>query len=45
MFLSHYNPDFSKDKEHLFNTNTLRNVEKHLLEIHFLDMGGDIWRL
>jgi len=42
MFLGHHDPDFSKDKEYLFNANTLRNVEKHLLEIHFLDMGGDI---
>ena len=42
MFLSHYNPDFLKDKEHFFNANTFRNVKKHLLEIYFLDIGGDI---
>jgi hypothetical protein len=45
MILGYYNAKFSKGKEHIFNANTLRNVEKHLLEVHYLDMGGDIWRV
>jgi hypothetical protein len=42
MFLGYYDPNFLKDKEYLFNINTLWNIEKHLLEIYFLDIGGDI---
>lgn len=40
----YYDPDFSKNKRHHFNGNTLSNAEAHLREIHFLDKGGDIWR-
>jgi hypothetical protein len=43
--VGHHDAAFSKNKEHLFNANTLKNAERHLLEIHFLDAGGDIWRL
>jgi hypothetical protein len=43
--VGHYDAAFSKNKEYLFNANTLKNAKRHLLEIHFLDAGGDIWRL
>ncbi len=40
----HHDPDFSKNKNFHFNSNTLTNAETHLREVHFLDAGGDIWR-
>ena len=42
VFLGHYNQAFSKDKQYLFNTNTLSNAEAYLRNIHYLDQGGDI---
>ena len=29
----------------MFNANTLKNAERHLQKCHFLDEGGDIWRI
>jgi hypothetical protein len=29
----------------MFNTNTLKNTEIHLRKYHYLDEGGDIWRI
>jgi len=43
--LGHYNAEFSKKKDFHFNTNTLKNAENHLRDTHFLDEGGDIWRV
>ena len=40
-FIGHHNPEFSKKKEFHFNSNTLKNAENHLRDIHFLDEGGD----
>ncbi len=45
MKIGHYNPKFRKGKEHTFNSNTLKNAERHLQKCHFLDKGGDIWRI
>lgn len=43
--IGHHDPVFSKHKKYTFNANTLSNAESHLAKIHFLDIGGDIWRL
>ena len=29
----------------MFNSNTLKNAENHMLKTHLLDEGGDIWRV
>ena len=29
----------------MFNANTLKNAETHLRKCHYLDEGGDIWRI
>ena len=29
----------------MFNSNTLKNAENHILKTHLLDEGGDIWRV
>jgi len=42
VFLGYYNQVFSKDKQYLFNTNTLSNTKAYLWNIHYLDQGGDI---
>ena len=44
-FLGHHNPSFAKHKEHVFNSNSLKNAEKHLYKIHKLEKDDDIWRL
>ncbi len=41
----HYDSAFSKGTDFHFNSNTLKNAETHLRDIHFLDEGGDIWRV
>jgi len=41
----HHDQRFSKHKEHVFNSNSLKNAEKHLLVVHYLNPGGDIWRM
>jgi len=41
-FLDYYNPSFVKYKEHVFNSNSLKNVEKHLYKIHKLEKDSDI---
>jgi hypothetical protein len=42
--IGHHDPQFRKGKEHMFNSNTLKNAENHLSKCHVLDEGGDIWR-
>jgi hypothetical protein len=44
-FPGHYNPEFSRNKTWHFNSNTLGNAEDYLRDKHFLDKGGDIWRI
>lgn len=41
----HHDPDFSKGIEFHFNSNTFKNAESHLRDAHFLDEGGDVWRM
>lgn len=43
MFEGHHDADFSRNREFYFNANTLNNAERHMLEIHMLDAGGDTW--
>ena len=43
--LGHHDQRFSRHKEHVFNSNSLKNAEKHLLQVHYLNEGGDIWRM
>jgi hypothetical protein len=43
--IGHYDPKFRKGKEYTFNSNTLKNAERHVQKCHFLDEGGDIWRI
>jgi hypothetical protein len=43
--IGHYDPKFRKGKEYTFNSNTLKNAERYLQKCHFLDEGGDIWRI
>jgi hypothetical protein len=45
IILGHYNQRFSRHKEHIFNNNSLKNIEKHLLLVHYLNPRGDIWRI
>jgi hypothetical protein len=33
------------NKDWHYNSNSLKNAEKHLRDIHFLDEGGDTWRV
>jgi hypothetical protein len=40
--LGFYDLVFSKHKQWMYNANTFKNAESHLLEEHFLDQGGDI---
>ena len=44
-WIGHHDADFSKHKQFHFNANTLSNAEAHLKNIHFLDEGGDMWRM
>jgi hypothetical protein len=43
--IGYYNPQFVKHKEHVFNSNSLKNTEKHLRNAYKLNKDGDIWRL
>jgi hypothetical protein len=45
MYLGHHDAIFSKDKEYLYNANSLKNAETHLREVHMLNKGGDVWRV
>jgi hypothetical protein len=45
LFLGHHDPEFSRHIDFLYSANTLNNAERHLRDYHFLDVGGDIWRL
>lgn len=44
-FVGHHDEKFSKNRDYHFNANTLNNALTHLLDIHSLDAGGDIWRI
>ena len=43
--LCHHDAAFSRGKEYSFNANSPKNAEKHLRERHYLDEGGDTWRI
>ena len=43
--LGHHDQDFSKKKDSYFNSNTLKNAENHLRDIHCLIESGDIWKM
>jgi hypothetical protein len=43
-FLGHHDEAFSRGKESRYHGSTLKNVERHLREVHYLDEGGDTWR-
>jgi hypothetical protein len=41
----HYDAAFSRGKDFIYNANSLKNAESHLRDTHFLDKGGDTWRV
>lgn len=41
----HHDAEFSKGREWHYNSNTLKNAENHIRTVHYLDQGGDIWRV
>jgi hypothetical protein len=43
--LCHHDEAFSRRQDWTFNANTLNNAEKHLRKAHYLDEGGDMWRI
>lgn len=45
MYLGHHDARFAKNKTTLFNSNSLKNLARHMLQEHKLEQGGDIGRL
>lgn len=45
MYLSHYCPEFTKNKSNIFNSNSLKNTKVYIVREHKLDENRDIRKL